>query len=342
MKALLEELHSKGEILAGKKLASVYFGGGTPSLMEPGMIARLLDALGSYITIAEDTEISMEMNPGTLDESRAGSFLQAGINRVSLGMQSAVDRELKALGRIHDGEDILRSYDLLKKAGFDNISLDIMYGIPYQTAASLKTTLDTAISLDPSHISAYSLILEEGTPFGDADPSSLALPSEDEACDMHLFTIDHLKKAGYERYEISNYAKRGKECRHNIRYWERKDYLGLGISAASLVDEVRWTNGSDMGAYLKDPCHSEEMRQELCPEERMEEYMFLGLRMIRGVSLKEFEKEFGRSLFDIYGSIPGEHMEKGLSCREGDRYMLTAKGLDISNIVLADYMLCKV
>lgn len=303
-------------------------------------------------------EITIEVNPGTADAEKLASYYRAGINRLSIGLQSADDEELKQLGRIHNYEAFLDTYRAAREAGFANINVDIMSALPGQTLESYRRTLGKVLALTPppEHISAYSLIVEEGTPFAQWDEEGkLDLPDEDCERAMYEETKRILGEAGLYRYEISNYARPGYECRHNCGYWERVDYVGFGIGAASLVENKRFNNGSDLQKYLADSLGCCENMQELSKEEQMEETMFLGLRMTRGVSLAAFEETFGQTVEQVYGAVIEKNIRDGLleyrgisedmeASAEMDTkaacYLaLTEKGLDVSNYVMSDFIM---
>lgn len=284
----------------------------------------------------------MEANPGTLTPAKLERMHALGINRLSIGLQSTSEDELKILGRIHSYGAFLQSFKWARNAGFDNINVDVITAVPGQTVDSYRKTLEQVLALDPEHISAYSLIIEPGTPFEKMDAKGeLELPEEDEERKMYEITGTLLKKKGYERYEISNYSKPGRECRHNIGYWERMDYLGLGLGAASLIGKKRFTNPKDMTIYMKggfaqQGWYSDE--EFLDEEAAIEESMFLGLRMIQGVSEKVFYKEFRRKVMAVYGSVIQDNCSKGLLKRKNGRIFLTSKGLDLANTVMADFL----
>ncbi len=284
-----------------------------------------------------------------------------GISRVSLGLQSAQDPELESLGRIHRFEDFLKTYQALREAGVKNINVDLMFGIPGQTEESWEDTLRRVTQLNPEHISAYSLIIEEGTPFfGKYEKGLLALPDEETERNMAHRAVKILGMNGYRQYEFSNFAKPGLESRHNIRYWKREDYLGLGLGAASMIGNVRWSEPSGIGDYLErwenaredsgfpdigeEKCKRAgtelfENYEELSPERQMEEFMFLGLRMTEGVSIGRFEAEFGVSLFEEYGPALNKYIKEGFLKNEEGRIFLTEKGVDVSNVILSEFLL---
>lgn len=345
MKALCREMQGRGKAYKAYEVVSVFIGGGTPTAVKAEWIGRVMELIRENYQLAQDAEITMEMNPGTVSGQALEVYRQAGINRLSIGLQSADNAELAVLGRIHTYEQFLQSYVLARKAGFSNINVDVMSALPGQSLESYRDTLKkvTALEPPPEHISAYSLIIEEGTPFfADFEAGRLDLPSEEAERRMYEVTEELLGDKGYKRYEISNYAMEGKECRHNIGYWERREYLGFGIGAASLINNVRFSNTEDIARYEEAPFESYGELHKLSRAEQMEETMFLGLRMIKGVSLEDFEKRFGVSFERVYGEIVKKHMAQGLlqwKKADGKSFLcLTHKGLDVSNYVMADFL----
>ena len=345
MAALFAEIGGRAKDYKDRIVTSVFIGGGTPSLLSGDSIRQLMEHIREGFSLAPDAEITMEVNPGTVTAEKLTAFYGAGINRLSIGMQSAQEQELKILGRIHDFDGFCQVYREAVEAGFTNINVDVMSGLPGQTLASYKDTLEKVLRLEPmpQHISAYSLIVEEGTPFAAmADRGELPLPEEDTERAMYEETIEVLAGYGFHRYEISNYALDGYECRHNVGYWIRRDYLGFGIGAASLIDNVRFQNGRDLNAYLAHPLACREEEQSLTTQEQMEETMFLGLRLIRGVSYTEFACCYGQTLEEVYGEVIARNVADGLlTVREdetGRRLALTGRGLDVSNYVMAQFL----
>lgn len=345
MAALFAEIVGRAKDYKERIVTSIFIGGGTPSLLSGDSIRQLMEHIREGFTLAPDAEITMEVNPGTVTAEKLTAFYAAGINRLSIGMQSAQEQELKILGRIHDFDGFCQVYREAVEAGFTNINVDVMSGLPGQTLASYKDTLEKVLQLEPmpQHISAYSLIVEEGTPFAAmADRGELPLPEEDTERAMYEETIEVLAGYGFHRYEISNYALDGYECRHNVGYWIRRDYLGFGIGAASLIGNVRFQNGRDLNAYLAHPLACREEQQSLTTQEQMEETMFLGLRLIRGVSYPEFARCYGQTLEEVYGEVIARNVADGLlTVREdetGRRLMLTGRGLDVSNYVMAQFL----
>ena len=348
--------------LSGYQVKTIFFGGGTPSAVKPEYIRDIMKCLNEHFDIAEGAEVTIECNPGTLDINKADIYRECGINRISFGLQSADNTELKMLGRIHTFEQFKESLSIAEKAGFDNINVDIMSALPGQTMESYKRTVEKVLECNVKHISAYSLIVEDGTPLYDRlDTDYPELPDEDTERQMYYYTQDSLASAGYVHYEISNYARPGYECRHNISYWERTDYLGFGIGAASLFEEIRHTNITDINMYIDKcggminagSCMDNNVTagnynrlyeiyddiQKLSLNDRMEEFMFLGLRKIGGISKAEFEKTFSKNIADVYGKVIQENVLNGLLVDDGDVIKLTDRGVDISNVVMAEFLL---
>ena len=359
VQALLMEIERyRGTETADRKIKTLYIGGGTPSTLSVKQLECIMQKIKCTFNFHGDMETSMEMNPGTASKEKCRALYQMGINRLSIGLQSTNDMELKTLGRIHSYEDFLNTYTWCREAGFQNINVDLMAALPYQTVESYTTGLRKIIRLAPEHISAYSLILEEGTPFYQKYNSGCyPLPAEEQERLMYRETEQILAQAGYERYEISNYAKKGYACRHNLVYWQGGDYLGLGLGSSSYMDDVRFHNTTDLDTYVNQGAYVED-REELSVQAKMEEFMFLGLRVMAGVSGTEFEKRFGKTMEDVYGDVLRKHEEEGLLQieRKEDRkeaaaaepakgktniekVMLTTNGVDVSNYVFADFLL---
>lgn len=363
VQALLMEIERyQGTETADRRIRTLYIGGGTPSTLSVKQLECIIQKIKCTFNICDDIEASMEMNPGTASKEKCRALYQMGINRLSIGLQSTNDKELKTLGRIHSYEDFLNTYTWCREAGFQNINVDLMAALPYQTVESYTSGLRKIIRLAPEHISAYSLILEEGTSFYQKYNSGCyPLPDEEQERLMYRETEQILAQAGYERYEISNYAKKGYACRHNLVYWQGGDYLGLGLGSSSYMDGVRFHNTTDFDTYVNQNAYVED-REELSVQAKMEEFMFLGLRVMAGVSGPEFEKRFGKTMEDVYGDVLRKHEEEGLlriergEARKEDRkeasaaepakgktnierVMLTTKGVDVSNYVFADFLL---
>lgn len=347
---LLREIKEESLRYTFRTAGSLFIGGGTPSLLSARQITVLMDTLYDCFKIGHDAEITIEANPGTLTAGNLKTYYNEGINRISLGLQSVWNRELEHLGRIHNYDDFLKSYDLARNMGFKNINVDLMSGLPGQTLDRWEQTLRRVSELDPEHISAYGLIIEEGTPFYESYGTKNAigkelLPSEETERNMYHMTETVLNEYGYRQYEISNYAKKDYECRHNIGYWIRKNYVGFGLGAASMVDNVRWKNTSVMKEYMESAAEDNhltgrDIKREvtvLSLQEQMEEYMFLGLRMNAGVSEEEFFNCFGKSMKEIYGPWL-DRMEKEGLLSVGTRICLTKKGQDLANYVMAGFL----
>lgn len=346
--ALIRDVRYYGSNMTDYKVSTIYIGGGTPSWMDESQIQLLLYNVFKCFDVELNAEVSIECNPGTLTSRKLLTYKQSGINRLSIGLQSANDEELKTLGRIHTYEQFLKSYESARVAGFDNINVDIMSCLPGQNTDSFLDTLHKIIRLKPEHISAYALIIEKGTPFYDKYKFDLVkqeagmkpdmLPDEDEAYRMYKATQITLAEAGYKQYEISNFSKKGYECKHNIGYWTRENYLGIGLGAASLIENVRCTNTTDIDKYIS----GEEIIVETTPVERksqMEEFMFLGLRMNQGISRMDFEKAFGVQIEAIYKEQIDELRKEGLMDVKAGYIFLTDRGQDLSNYCMAKFLL---
>ena len=321
-----------------REITTVFIGGGTPSVPDPALMGAILDQIRNKFFVAPDAEITIEANPGTLYKEKLQEYRKHGVNRLSLGLQSPQNRELKILGRIHTWEEFLESFFMAREAGFSNINIDLMSAIPDQTYEGWIHNLRTVAGLDPEHISAYSLIIEEGTPFASR---TLNLPDEDAEYNMYEATVQILREYGFEQYEISNYAKKGRECRHNVGYWIRQDYLGFGLGASSLYGKERFANTQDMKKYLENSRIPEKIREKEPPltrEDEMAEFMFLGLRMTRGISKAEFERQFGSEIDAIYGDVLRKYKSMGLLLEENGRIFLSREGIHVSNSVMADFL----
>lgn len=363
LERLKEEIKARGAAYQDYNIETLFIGGGTPSLMTGQQLTELLDTVRASFHVAPVGEWTMECNPGTTDAETLRIYRNAGINRLSFGLQSMNDEELKYLGRIHTAKQFAENYQAARRVGFENINIDLMSALPGQTTASWLDTLNKAAALEPEHLSAYSLIIEEGTPFwdlygddrsGEADVDGIiadggagqqrkaaipALPDEDSERQMYHLTKRILAEKGYERYEISNYARKGFECRHNLIYWQRKDYLGLGLGAASMVGDRRFSNVSDMTSYMHDWSYCQE--EILDRKAQIEETMFLGLRCTAGVSDRVFTEKFGQSMMDIYGDIIRKYLSEGFlvyNPSEG-RLAFSEAGTDVSNWILSDFLL---
>ena len=340
-KRLMEDIDVMGIRYGEIPVETIFIGGGTPSVPDSGLIVEIMEHVRHAFHVADGAEISMEANPGTVTREKLTDYRKAGINRLSFGLQSANDRELKLLGRIHTWAEFLESFTLARECGFANLNIDLMSALPGQTCESWKETLSRVTDLDPEHISAYSLIIEEGTPFGErygSEEGRKLLPDEDSEREMYHETKRFLKDCGYERYEISNYAKPGRECRHNIGYWTGVPYLGLGLGASSYLDGCRFTVNPDMKQYLEEKPGMFADIEKLTKKDMEEEFFYVGLRMTAGVSLSEFERRFGISAKEVYPGLMGTFVKEKAARFEGDRFVLTDYGLDVSNYIMAQFL----
>ena len=341
-KALINEIRNTADRQVKDKITSIFFGGGTPSVLPDCCIADILMAVRDCFDISDDAEITMECNPGTVNESRLSEYRAAGVNRLSFGLQSTDNNELKMLGRIHTFEQFAESFRLARNAGFNNINVDLMSAIPGQTEATLENTFDKVMALQPEHISVYSLILEDGTYLADNIDKFPPVPDEDEDRRMYHMTKERLHSAGYERYEISNYSRPGYECRHNLLYWNRGEYYGFGCSAAGFIGNERYSDIRDVKKYIELNGDIEKLHENieiLTKEDAMEEFMFLGLRKIAGVDVMDFQRRFGVPIENVYAKEIEHNIDKGLLIRQGDILKLTEYGIDICNTVMSDFIL---
>ena len=364
-KALCEELRLWADMRSYRRLSSVYIGGGTPSWLELPLLSEIMETVRKYYIVENDAEITIECNPGSAGPDIFKSYTALGINRVSLGLQSANDDELLLLGRIHNFDRFLHTYEYARNAGFYDINVDVMTGLPAQTPDKLLNTLKQVLRLRPQHISTYSLIIEEGTPFYDkykfdavkqhAGMPTEMLPTEDQEYELGKIAEETLKEHGYERYEISNYCLEGYACRHNVGYWTREEYLGVGLGAASLLDETRYSNERDIYKYMEvlgavsDGGVTEDRlnarlpqlatEQHLGRKAQMEEFMFLGLRMPAGVTRERFKETFGIEIDGVYAPVMEKLRAEGLLTQNAGVIRLTEKGLDLSNYALAEFLI---
>lgn len=338
---LREDIDAMGKKYGDIPVDTIFIGGGTPSVPDSALIVGIMEHVRKAFHVAEGAEISMEANPGTVTREKLTDYRRAGITRLSFGLQSANDRELKLLGRIHTWAEFLESFHLARECGFTNINIDLMSALPGQTRESWKDTLKRVTDLNPEHISAYSLIIEDGTPFGEkygSEEGRKLLPDEDSEREMYHETKRFLKSCGYERYEISNYAKPGRACRHNIGYWTGLPYLGLGLGASSYMDGCRFAVNSDMKQYLEEKPGMFTDVEKLTKKDMEEEFFYVGLRMTAGVSLPEFERRFGVSAKDVYPGLMEMFVEEKAAVFQGDRFVLTDYGLDVSNYIMAQFL----
>lgn len=338
---LCKRICSYGKLMEGYHVVSIFLGGGTPSILEPGQTGKIFETVFDSFSVDADAEITTEMNPGTVTREKLSVYRELGINRLSIGLQSADAEELKRLGRIHTWEEFLATYREAREAGFANINVDLMSAIPGQTLASYERSLRLVTELGPEHISAYSLIIEEGTPFYDRygeGKHAEELPDEDTERLMYVRTKELLEAEGYHRYEISNYAKIGYECRHNLGYWDRREYLGVGAGASSLIGNIRFREPETLRDAGKVPEDRQEI-QILSAREQMEEFMFLGLRKMEGISMRRFQDCFNIDVKKVYGETIKKLCKCELLEMEGDYLKLTERGIDVSNYVMSEFLL---
>lgn len=370
VEALLREIRFFGERSSDYVVSTIYIGGGTPSWLDEALMAKIMEEITHRFLLAKDAEITIECNPGTVTERKFQTYKKIGINRLSIGLQSVNEKELQLLGRVHTFDQFLKTYELARKTGFTNINVDLMSSLPGQTPKTFANTLQQVIRLHPEHISAYSLIIEKGTPFYEtykfdavkqrAGMQTEFLPTEDEEYEIGKLTQVVLEKAGYHRYEVSNYAREGYACRHNIGYWRRTNYLGMGLGAASLLENIRYTNTSDLYHYIEE---SVDIKNVMVPvtlanqttvsvpatnlsdtvdvierNAQMEEFMFLGLRMTQGVLREDFERAFGMTIESVYGEVLQTLLQEGLLEKSEGRIFLTDRGMDLNSYVSSQFL----
>ncbi len=317
---------------------TVYFGGGTPTVLGAERLIKLLRMVRKNVNLTEDCEITVECNPGTIDKEGLLKLYQAGFNRLSIGLQSTEDEMLKSLGRIHTFQDFRNCFRDAREIGFTNLSLDLMYGLPGQSLQEWQNTLQEAISFCPEHLSCYGLKVEEGTPFASM---KLSLPDDDAVREMYDTCVDTLQKAGYGRYEISNFAKPGYESRHNLKYWHCDDFIGLGAGAYSCVDGVRYYNISGIPEYCQAIAERKSAVKEeisLSEQELMSEFCFLGLRTAEGIGVEEFKNRFWKELTDVFGKELSLNLDRGTMWFENGRYRIAPDFFFVSNTILADFV----
>lgn len=321
-----------------EKIDTVFIGGGTPSLLTSHQLKKLLDGISEIFDIQPDCEYTIEINPKTLDEEKLTVMKNSPINRLSIGVQSFCDKELSAIGRIHNSKTAYDTAELVKQYGFSNFNLDIMLGLPYQTKESLLNTLKTAVSLNPTHLSCYSLILEENTPLFDEYENGIyeELP-DDEDRKLYYFTRDFLKENGYYQYEISNFAKPGFSSKHNLKYWNCDEYIGLGVAAHSYINGTRFYNCDSLSDYLKKNFHSDE-KNILSENDKMSEYIIMRLRLCEGISENAFFKRFKTNFYTAYKKTIDKFISSGHMEHKNNSYRLTEHGMDVSNSVMCEFV----
>ncbi len=343
MDTLYNEIKYFKADLKGRKINTVFIGGGTPSVVEPKLLGKVMGVVTDELDLDSDAEITMELNPGTVTAESLGDYKAMGINRLSMGLQAWQNKHLKTLGRIHTSEKFVETFNLARQAGFKNINADIMFSLPGQNMIDVEETLDKLTRLKPEHISAYSLIVEEGTPFKKMFDEGAFKEIDDKLDrDMYHFICGYLKDKGYNRYEISNFAKNGFESRHNSIYWRTNEYKGFGLGAHSYFNGERFHNTCDLGAYIKSKGDFKLIKEEtesLTLEDKISEFMFMGLRMEEGVKKAEFKNRFGLDLRSIYGKIIDKYKQMDMLFENEDRIYLSDKGIDVSNVIFSDFLL---
>ncbi len=343
VEALLSHMQSYRPGTEGYLADTVFVGGGTPTALPPELLLRLIRGVRQNFRLTKGAEFTVEANPATVDTELLRKLRRAGVNRLSMGLQSANERELSVLGRIHRREDFAESFKAARKAKIQNINVDLMFGIPHQTKASLFRSLEYAVRLDPEHISLYDLILEPGTPLA-KKKDTLPFPDEEEEAEMYLSAVEFLRQNGYVQYEISNFARPGYQCLHNLKYWNCEEYLGLGVAAHSYFMENRFSFVKDMNRYmagLQSPSSRVKLTEEsdvVSPHERMGEYIMLRLRLTAGISDREFARRFGTPFSRLYGKKMRPYVEHGFATFQDGTFALTPKGMFVSNYILSDIL----
>ena len=341
VQALLKEIENFIKENQELKIETIYIGGGTPSYIDSKYIEKILSLFNKKNLI----ESTIEVNPGTVNKEKLEDYKKAGINRLSIGLQSTSNRLLKQIGRIHKFEDFLNTYNLAKNIGFNNINVDLMIGLPNQNIADIKKSLEEVVKLNPTHISVYSLIIEENTPIAQmVEKGELNLPDEEEERNMYWYVKNFLELQGYNHYEISNFSKKGYESKHNLDCWEQKEYVGFGLAAHSYINKIRYSNTEDLEKYIKN-CEEGRFNENKTIQEKQnhftqeQEYMLLGLRKIDGVSIQNFKNKFGENPIFVFRNELNKLVEEKLLKVTEDNIMLTNKGLDLANLVWEEFVL---
>ena len=337
-----KEMKFYKEEFKDKYFDTVFFGGGTPSILKIDELRKLVNYMFENFNIKKDAEITIECNPGTINKEKLKAIKEMGINRLSIGLQATQNYHLKSIGRIHTYEEFEKNYYDAIDVGLTNINVDLMYALPNQKEEEWKETLDKIVKLNPSHISAYSLILEEGTKLYDMyENNEFNLLDEDTDIDMYEYTINTLKKHGYNQYEISNYAKKGKECKHNIIYWKCDNYLGLGPGASGYINDVRYSNIEDLNEYnnkINQNIKPISEENKLSEKDKIEEFIFMGLRMNEGINLEVFKERFKIDFYELYKDVLDKLLERELIKLDKFNLSLTQKGREISNSVFIEFI----
>ena len=337
-----KEMKFYKEEFKDKYFDTVFFGGGTPSILKIDELRKLVNYMFENFNIKKDAEITIECNPGTINKEKLKAIKEMGINRLSIGLQATQNYHLKSIGRIHTYEEFEKNYYDAIDVGLTNINIDLMYALPNQKEEEWKETLDKIIKLNPSHISAYSLILEEGTKLYDMyENNEFDLLDEDTDIDMYEYTINTLKKHGYSQYEISNYAKQGKECKHNIIYWKCDNYLGLGPGASGYINDIRYSNIKNLNEYnhkINQNIKPIDEENKLNYKDKIEEFIFMGLRMNEGINLEVFKERFKIDFYELYKDVLDKLLERELVKLDKFNLSLTQKGREISNSVFIEFI----
>lgn len=361
--ALCKEIEAYREVADEYMIRTIFFGGGTPSFMDASFIQQIMHTIRQVFTVDGDAEITIEGNPDSLTKDKLSVYRRAGMNRLSIGLQSANDELLRVLGRVHNYDQFIAAYSSARQVGFSNINVDVMSGLPGETKESYVRTLAKVVELQPEHISAYSLIVEEGTPLYDNEDLLGLLPSEEMDRQLYAKTKMLLRNSGYDRYEISNYAKKGYACCHNLVYWTGGEYLGVGLGASSYLEvrindehheKIRFHGVENIEEYIGRFSNCEGMREDTLLEfirdyykdlqflkrkDEMEEFMFLGLRCTKGVSKQSFKERFGVDIESVYGKVLAKYTEQKLLIEKDDNIFLSDDGIDVSNVVMSEFML---
>ncbi|AZV55786.1 radical SAM family heme chaperone HemW [Clostridium sp. AWRP] len=337
-KALAKDIESIGD----RKIRTIFIGGGTPTYLSLESWNNIYEAL-KKINAEDNLEFTVEGNPGTFTEDKFKVLRKLGVNRLSIGLQAWQNSILKCIGRIHTLEDFLKTYDMARKFKFSNINIDLMFGLPGQTIEDWKESLQNVVKLNPEHISCYSLIVEKGTPFYNAHQlKNLNLPGEEQERQMYYFTLDFLSKIGYEQYEISNFSKKDRKCKHNLIYWNMEEYIGCGAGAHSYVDGYRYRNTPNIEEYilqgnLNQFLRLDKHKNSIC--DSMEEFVFMGLRKIDGISTEDFYRRFNKNIYSVYGDVIEKYIKMGILIKEGHMLYLSKRGIEVSNSVMCDFIL---
>ncbi len=334
---LVKNIEAYSAYFADRCVDSIFFGGGTPTCLKTDDLCRILKCINSQYNVSNDAEITIECNPATADRKDFSALKKSGFNRLSLGLQSVHDNELSALGRIHSFEQFKQTFFDARLAGIENINVDLMYGIPFQTKNSFEETLKTLIEISPEHISAYALKIEPGTYFFE-NIKSLSLPDEDEEYEMYKLADQMLSAAGYEHYEISNYAKNAKRSRHNVKYWSLDDYIGFGVAAHSLINGARYSVGNSINDYISSPISYYDVEEQLKENDIIEEYIMMRLRLKDGFSTEEFRKRFSSAIEEKYIERMKPFIKSGHIIVSNGSYSLSTDGMYVSNYILSEIL----